>query len=514
MTLQAILESTADGILAVDKQGKVLHANRRFAELWRVPQPVLETGSDKDLLDHVMDQLTDPEAFRGNVQTLYDSGYTGTDTLAFKDGRIYERFSLPLIMNGVRVGRVWSFRDMTEAKLAEEELKRQVQLSGKLAVKAEAAAGAKSDFIAVMSQELRGPLNVILGFSALLADSLVDDEQKEFANSINRGGNDLLALINAVLDFSTLEKGRLELDSTPFALGEIVESACFSSREAAAQKGLEFRCETAPGAPPVVTGDARRILQVLACLLDNAVKFTHGGHVALRVLPGTDEGRPVLDFSVEDTGPGMTPETIALLFKPFMQADSTVTRPFKGIGLGLAISQRLAEAMGGSLTVASIPGKGSTFTFRLPVEASAAMPAELHAAVPETESPAPAPVLVVEDDDTNSTLARRMLASLGYRAEFAFNGLEAVKAFAPGKFSAILMDLMMPVMDGLEATRKIRELEKPDGVHAPIIALTAAVMPSDRKKCMAAGMDDFLAKPFTKEALAAKLQGVIKEVPR
>jgi CheY-like chemotaxis protein len=226
---------------------------------------------------------------------------------------------------------------------------------------------------------------------------------------------------------------------------------------------------------------------------------------------------PALDFSVEDTGIGISLETLGRLFKPFVQADSTMSRQFGGTGLGLAISKRLAEAMGGSITVASTPEKGSTFTFHLPLEVSsggmASVPSHLFMGAdgaspssPSAESPMPPagdPVLVVEDDQDNSKLAGKMLQRLGYRAEFAANGAEAVAAFAPGKYFAILMDVLMPVMDGIVATRKIRDLES--GSRVPIIALTANVMPGDRECYLAAGMDDFLPKPFKKDELADKL---------
>jgi CheY-like chemotaxis protein len=233
------------------------------------------------------------------------------------------------------------------------------------------------------------------------------------------------------------------------------------------------------------------------------------------------EGR-FLDFSVEDTGIGISSETIGLLFKPFTQADMTTTRAFGGTGLGLVISKRLAEAMDGSITVASIPGKGSTFTFHFPLapptggtgvppvwaqniaaENSAAHGRDAHAPCPDL-------VLVVEDDPENSTLAGKMLRSLGYRAEFAVDGAEAIRSFVPGKYFAILMDIVMPVMGGSEATRKIREIEVATGGHVPIIALTANVMPGDRERCLAAGMDDFLSKPFKRAELSRSLEKRVK----
>jgi CheY-like chemotaxis protein len=230
----------------------------------------------------------------------------------------------------------------------------------------------------------------------------------------------------------------------------------------------------------------------------------------------------LLEFSVKDTGIGISSETLARLFQPFVQADSKMSRPFGGAGLGLSISKRLAEAMGGAITVASTPGKGSTFTFRLPLEVSAggtaAVPSHLFPGAdgaspssPGAETPAPpdAPlVLVVDDDQASSVIAGKMLQRLGYRTEFAGDGTGALKTFVPGKFFAIFMDVSMPVMGGLEATKKIRGRES--GSRVPIIALTANVMPGDRERCLAAGMDDFLSKPFKRAELSRSLEKRVK----
>ena len=240
--------------------------------------------------------------------------------------------------------------------------------------------------------------------------------------------------------------------------------------------------------------------------------------------PPTASGGSFLDFCVEDTGIGISSETLDRLFQPFVQADSKMNRRFGGTGLGLAISRRIAEAMGGTITVASTPGKGSTFTFRFPLEVSpgrmAAVPSHVFlgavSASPsspcaETPSRPDAPlVLVVDDDNASGVVAVKMLQNLGCRAEFAADGAEAIEAFVPGKYSVILMDVAMPVMDGLVATGKIREAEGATGYHVPIIAFTANVTHGDQDRCLAAGMDDFLSKPFKKEELAAKLACVSK----
>ena len=385
--------------------------------------------------------------------------------------------------------------------------------------RAEAAAVAKSEFLGVMSHELRTPLNGVLGFSELLADTPLNDEQKFFAKTISSSGEHLLAVVNDILDFSSIEHGSLAVKAAPLSIVELVESSDVAIQQAAAEKGIEFRCEVAAGVPDKIAADERRLRQILLNLLGNALKFTASGSVVLRIAPDK-EGR-FLVFSVEDTGIGISPETLPRLFKPFTQANSTTSRRFGGTGLGLVISKRLAEAMGGTLTVTSTPDKGSTFTFHLPLEISdggmAAVPSLIFMGAdgaspssPSAEQPKPpagALVLVADDEQNSTVLAGKMLQSLGYRAEFAADGAQAVKAFVPEKYFAILMDMAMPVMDGLEATKKIREIEK-TGSRVRIIAITANVMPGDRERCLAAGMDDFLTKPFKRAELAAKLASV------
>ncbi|MEI6071953.1 MAG: ATP-binding protein [Verrucomicrobiae bacterium] len=377
-----------------------------------------------------------------------------------------------------------------------------------LTFKAEAASGAKSEFLAVMSHELRTPLNGVLGFADILASTPLDDEQRGYAVTIKNCGEHLLAVVNDILDFSSLEKGALRLHIAPLAVADLVDLSIQTVQKSADDKGIEFRCVVASGVPERIAGDKRRISQILINLLGNAVKFTSTGSVVLLVATASEGEGQVLNFSVEDTGPGIPPETLGRLFKPFTQADSTRSRMFQGTGLGLAISKCLAEAMNGSITVVSVPGKGSTFVFRLPI--GFAPPGHPPSAddppIGESVSPAGTCVLVVDDNETNSKLAGTMLRSLGYRVEFAANGAEAVEAFAPGKFSAILMDVRMPVMDGLEATKRIRGLES--GTRVPVIALTANVMPDNHRLCLAVGMDDILTKPFTKAELAAKLANV------
>ena len=391
-------------------------------------------------------------------------------------------------------------------KLTEEKLKEAV-------VRAEAAANAKAEFLSVMSHELRTPLHGVLGFAEILAATELDEKQVKYVGTIRQSGDHLLAVVNDILDYSSLEKGQLILSAEPFSVAGLMESCGRTIRKSATDKGLACCYEVAGNVPEQIVGDERRIRQILLNLLGNAVKFTPSGSVSLRVAAVSVEDRLALDFLVEDTGIGISPEALDALFKPFKQVDSTISRQFGGTGLGLVIANRLAEAMDGSISVGSTPKKGSAFTFRLPMETVPSPQTESVFPPPGSDQPSggkPSPVagalvLLVEDNATCSKLTGAMLEHLGYRVEYAINGFEALHAFQKGKFAAVLMDMQMPVMDGLVATQKIREIEAALGGRVPIIALTANVMPGDPERCLAAGMDDYLSKPFKTSELTAML---------
>ncbi|MEI8311766.1 MAG: ATP-binding protein, partial [Verrucomicrobiota bacterium] len=516
--LEAILEAAADGILAVDTNGKVMRASRRFAEIWQIPESLMKSVNDKTLLDFIMVQLCDPDAFLKKVQSVYDSDEESFDTFTFKDGRVIERYSYAMIMGGIRIGRVWSFRDVTARKRAEEEILRINRQLAEATEKAESATAAKSEFLGIMAHELRNPLNGVLGFAELLSDTSLDDEQKGYVRTISSSGEHLLAVVNDTIDLSSIEKGALAIHTAPFDLAHLLKLSSEIIRKSAADKGVAFHCEVAAGVPEQIAGDERRIRQILINLLANAVKFTSDGSVSLRVARSGGS----LAFSVQDTGLGISSDALAHLFQLFTQADSTIGQKYGGTGIGLAVSQRLAEAMGGTISVVSAPGKGSMFTFHFPLEVPAAgtasVPPHLFPGAdgaspssPSAEAPVRQdglPVLIVEDDSNSRTLAGKILRSLGYRVEFAGNGAEAVETFAPGKYLAIFMDLRMPVMNGFEAVAIIRARES--GSRVPIIAFSANVLPGSREIYLAAGMDDCLSKPFKQEELAAKLAGVAK----
>jgi signal transduction histidine kinase/CheY-like chemotaxis protein len=408
-----------------------------------------------------------------------------------------------------------------QARLGDAKQQAEIQ-----AQRAEAASKAKSDFLAMMSHEIRTPMNGVLGFANLLLETQLNPEQREFAQTVQRSGDALLAIINDVLDYSKIEAGRMTVEQIDFDLRSVCDEVRSILQPAVAKQGLDMSLSYDATLPRFIKGDPARLRQVLLNLAGNAVKFTERGTVRIEV-SRLDQAQ--LKISVDDSGIGITAEQLDRLFRRFTQADSSMTRRYGGTGLGLAISKTLVELMGGTIGAQSNPGTGSTFWITLPLIAAAQTQADTSAAelpaaaVPTLVTAVDEPlaarpalgaaalagsrVLLVEDNFVNQRVAIYMLTKLGVRVDVAKHGREAIEMLGKSVYDLVLMDCQMPEMDGFEATRIIREPSSAVLDHEiPVIAMTANAFPEHRARALACGMNDFLAKPVDRPVLASMLE--------
>jgi signal transduction histidine kinase/ActR/RegA family two-component response regulator len=391
-----------------------------------------------------------------------------------------------------------------------EELRKQADEAGRLAREAQTAAQSKGDFLAIMSHEIRTPLNGIIGMTSMLLSRALGQVERDFVETIRSSGEALLGIIDSVLDFSKIEAGSLELENVEFELTRCLETAIQIVEPSAARKSLRLITHVDPAVPTSLQGDIVRLRQVLLNLLSNAIKFSTAGSVYVRVDKVAQNAREcVLRFQVIDQGVGISEAQQSRLFRPYSQANQSIAREFGGTGLGLSICKRLVELMGGSISVASAPGKGSTFSFTVKVNLVQATGSEPVLVAPpeapvELAPTRPFRILVVEDNSINQKVATVMLTKLGYQVDVANNGFEALSALGSLSYDLVLMDCFMPRMDGFEATRRIREAG-PALAQIPIIAMTANASQKDKDSCLDAGMTDYLSKPVRQAELKAKL---------
>jgi len=496
---RSLIESNIDALMTTDPSGIITDVNKQMEAL---------TGCSRDELIGApfKDCFTDPERAEAAIKLVL-SAKKVTDyelTARARDGRqTVVSYNATTFYDRSRTlqGVFAAARDVTERKRVEAELQQ-----AKAA--AEHASQAKSDFLASMSHEIRTPMNAIMGVADLLAKTDLSAVQEKYVQIFRRAGDNLLDLINDILDLSKVEASQLELERIGFSLKEKLEKVMEMVAPRAKEKGLTLVCEIGPDVPDDVVGDPTRLRQVLLNLLGNAIKFTQSGQVSLRAAPCHEPSSSILPlrftFTVADTGIGIPGDKLDKVFERFTQADSSTTRRFGGSGLGLTISKRLVELMGGRIWAESEVGHGTAFAFTVPLEIWAAnnRPAPVSIGTgPKLPLPA-LRILLADDSADNCTIMMAYLEHTPYRVEIAATGAIACEKFKEGDYDLVVMDWQMPVMDGLSATRAIRAWEQAnDRPPTPIVALTASASKGDKEKCLAAGCTAFLTKPLKQEVL-------------
>ncbi|MGA7995331.1 MAG: ATP-binding protein [Bradyrhizobium sp.] len=500
LLLKEFQENASDWLWQTDAEGRLNHVPERFVEVAQMPPQLLLGARFVEALEMLCPAdaaaVTGLAGLMEKHEPLHD---VIVHVVAGGQARMWSLSAKPTVdHSGTFIGYRGVGHDVTERWRAEQ---------------AEAENRAKSRFLAMMSHEIRTPMNGVLGLASMLLETKLDAEQHHAVATIRESGDNLQRILNDILDLSKLEAGRFEFESIDFSPTALVDAVASIIGSSAKTKGLTVKVEIDPKLPGALSGDAARIRQVLLNLASNAVKFTELGGVTIAVAcVSRDDSRATVEWRVTDTGIGIPPDRVGGLFTDFVQADVSINRRFGGTGLGLAISRRIVEQMGGSIAVSSIPGVGAAFRFSLTLPWSDKLVTDQRAdRVGADDLKAsiaalgrPLRVLIAEDDATNRMVVVKMLQEFNAETRIVTDGVQVVRAASEADYDLILMDVRMPEMDGLAATRAIRAH---GGRFAtlPIIALTANAFPEDVKHCREAGMSDFLAKPLRKQAMVAAM---------
>ncbi|KLU58352.1 hypothetical protein EL84_00910 [Paenibacillus sp. VT-400] len=502
---ELILNTVTEGIFGLDADGITMFMNPAAASMFGYEAKEFIGKNSHPIIHHTRadgSHLPQEECpihmtvLDGRIRSIKEDVFWRKDGSSF----LVQYQVTPIIEQGQIQGAVVVFNDVT----GEREIVRAKET-------AELAAQAKSEFLSMVSHEIRTPMNGIVGMTELLIGTDLSEEQREYAEIIRDSGDALLNILNDILDFSKLESGKMALAYEPFALRKMLEQVAELFKPRADEKHLEIRYRLNPSIPEFMVGDAIRIRQILVNLVGNALKFTDQGsiEVAVDIIKGRKPEDSVLDFAVQDTGIGIPADKLDQLFQSFSQLHPVINRKYGGTGLGLVISKRLVEIMGGSISVESIEGEGSTFRFAVPaasVDASAEQTAsQFHHDRTRQSDKVAMRILVAEDHPVNRKILREYLEKLGYHADVCTNGVEAIDAISQNAYDIVLMDIHMPVMDGLKATDLLRRLIPQDRIP-PIIAVTGNAKREDKEACLEMGMRDFISKPVMLSELKRVLQ--------
>jgi len=503
--MTALLKAMDIGVMLLDMNGRIIYENPAFRTIFAIPPEVALTGlTGREVLAETAPEFAQDAVVAPCVQAPPDGSAREMQVLGSRV--VSERIHVVTSDDGAIIGHLYLFEDITASKQIAQQL-----ISAKEA--AEASRKTQAAFLATMSHEIRTPMNGIIGMTNLVSSTQLNAEQQEYMGWIKASAESLLTVLNDILDYSKIDSGQMSLESIPFSLTGLLDEVVGMHKTLSSRKNIALSWDADGDVPGVVIGDPVRLRQILTNLVSNAVKFTQQGTVSVSVSADSPSGNGlrVFRFAVADTGIGIPEALREQIFSPFLQADNSIARKFGGTGLGLAIVRRLVGLLGGDIRVESEVGRGSEFVVTIPLDvpsAASAVAAAGKEKLADAGSIGRRRILLAEDTPVNQRLGQLLLSKLGHDVILAEDGFKAVDAFLREKPDLILMDMQMPEMDGLEATQRIRKLEKEGGTgsHVPIVALTANAMQSDRTRCIDAGMDDYIAKPFKPDQIVAILQ--------